>query len=159
MAATRSGDEPGPWVWSKVKGILVESIAHDTATSLTTYLKDAVGRERPDGSDHRSFPSGLATESFAAARLGSENLPSTDLPSALQTPVRAGLYTMAIGASWARVEAGGHFPSDVLFAAGATNFLAGFVHDAFLGIGAQPGLVVSRGPDGDGWEVGLVWNH
>ena len=62
-------------------------------------------------------------------------------------------------ASWARVEAGGHFPSDVLFAAGATNFLAGFVHDAFLGLGAQPGVVVSRGPDGEGWEVGLVWNE
>ena len=31
-------------------------------------------------------------------------------------------------------------------------------HDAFLGLDANPGLIVSRGPFGDGWEVGLSWS-
>lgn len=67
-------------------------------------------------------------------------------------------YTLALGTGRARVESGAHYPSDVLFAAGATNFLTGFVHDAFLGLDQGPRLLVSPTP-GDGLEIGLLWSR
>ena len=39
---------------------------------------------------------------------------------------------IAAGTAWARVEGGVHYPSDVLFGAALGNFVAVFVHDAFL---------------------------
>jgi hypothetical protein len=157
MFATKSGDDALPWLESKLKGVVVEYIAHDAASTSTGFLKDAVPRERPNGSSMRSFPSGIATSSFGYARLTSDNLESTDLPDSFRPPVRYTIYALAIGASWARVEAGGHYPSDVLFAAGTANFLTGFVHDAFLGLSDMPAVSVARAPDERGWMLGLTW--
>jgi membrane-associated phospholipid phosphatase len=42
--------------------------------------------------------------------------------------------TLAAGTAWARVEAQKHFPSDILAGAALGNFVASFVHDAFLGL-------------------------
>ena len=39
---------------------------------------------------------------------------------------------IAAGTAWARVEGCKHYPSDVLFGAALGNFVAIFVHDAFL---------------------------
>ena len=39
---------------------------------------------------------------------------------------------LAAGTAWARVEGGVHYPSDNLFGAALGNFVATFVHDAFL---------------------------
>src|SRR5262245_60253486 len=96
------------------------------------------------------------TEAWGSAALGARNLDNSDLPPGIVCPGKIALYGSSILTGWARVEAGKHFPSDVLFAAGATNFVVGFVHDAFLGLGG-PEVVASAGPDGDGWEVGLAW--
>jgi len=41
---------------------------------------------------------------------------------------------MASGTAWARVEAGVHYPSDVLAGAALGNFLTAFIHDAFLNL-------------------------
>jgi hypothetical protein len=35
--------------------------------------------------------------------------------------------------AWARIEAGAHYPTDVLAGAALGNFVSLFVHDAFLG--------------------------
>ena len=157
--ATQSGDSLGEWSLSKAKGFLVESAAKGVGRGLTSVLKDTVSRSRPnDDGDIRSFPSGHMTEAMGSAVMTSRNLDSMALPPTVVWPLRVVAYGLALGTGWARVESGSHFPSDVLFAAGATNFLAGFVHDAFLGLDANPGLVVSRGPLGDGLELGLSWN-
>ena len=41
---------------------------------------------------------------------------------------------LAIGTSWARIEAGWHYPSDTLFSMALGNFIASFVNDAFMGL-------------------------
>ena len=40
--------------------------------------------------------------------------------------------TFAAATAWSRVEGGKHYPSDVLFGAALGNFIAVFIHDAFL---------------------------
>jgi len=45
----------------------------------------------------------------------------------------AGFISFGAGTSWARVEAGMHYPSDVLAGAALGHFIAAVVNDAFLG--------------------------
>ena len=46
----------------------------------------------------------------------------------------AGLLTLTIGTSWARIEAGAHYPSDTLFGMALGNFIGAFINDAFMGV-------------------------
>jgi len=48
--------------------------------------------------------------------------------------MQAGVMGVAAAEAWSRVEAGKHDPTDVLVGAALGNFVARFVHDAFLGL-------------------------
>jgi PAP2 superfamily len=78
------------------------------ATLLATGLKFAVNRERPDGSNHFSFPSGHTITAFCVApiieKYGGDEL---GIPA----------YTLAAVTGLARVEGEHHYLSDVLAAA------------------------------------------
>ncbi len=79
------------------------------ATVLVTALKYSVGRERPDGSNNQSFPSGHSITAFCFA------------PVVMKYwGVQAGIEAYALGTvtAFARVEGYHHYLSDVL--AGAT---------------------------------------
>ena len=55
-----------------------------------------------------------------------------NLPRPARLVLGAGLRSIGYGAGWARVEAGAHYPSDVLFGAALGNFTARLLNDAFL---------------------------
>ena len=85
-------------------------------------LKDTVGRQRPDGSNDRGFPSGHAGMASSAATLGQRNL-----------------RTMPIAAPWRRGASIGfekHHAADVLAGYAIGHFIAAFVSEAFI----EPGL-------------------
>ncbi|VAW96253.1 hypothetical protein MNBD_GAMMA20-1112 [hydrothermal vent metagenome] len=104
-----------------------------TANGLVTQaFKLGVGRSRPDDSDTLSFPSGHASVAFTGATLTRRNLARLDLQAPLRTLLDVGAISLAAGTAWARVEAGVHYPSDVLAGAALGNFVAAFVNDAFL---------------------------
>ena len=132
--ATPSGDTPQDWALAKLKGGAVELGAIAATRALTNVLKDASDRERPDGSDERSLPSGHASHAFAFATLANRNLESIDFLEGVRTPVQIGNAVLASGVGWARVEARKHYPSDVLFGAALGHFLTAFIHDAFLNL-------------------------
>jgi len=102
-----------------------------TATA-TQVIKVGVGRSRPDDSDTLSFPSGHASAAFAGATLTRRNLTRLELRPTTRTLLDAGAVSLAAATAWARVEAGAHYPSDVLAGAALGNFVAAFVNDAFL---------------------------
>jgi hypothetical protein len=95
-------------------------------------LKEAVGRERPNGKNSKSFPSGHAGRTQALATMTAYNLRSMDLSD----PLRIGLVTtsqlLAAGTAWARVEAGKHHVNDVLVGSAIGHFFAAFVREAFF---------------------------
>ena len=101
-----------------------------------SVIKLGVGRPRPDDSDNLSFPSGHASVAFTGATLTRRNLARLDLPAATRALLDVGAVSLAAGTAWARVEAGVHYPSDVLAGAALGNFVAAFVNDAFLREGA-----------------------
>ena len=134
VAFTPSGSSGSEWVLNKVKGFGVQFVAVAVTTRTTRLLKDAADRERPNGADTESFPSGHTSSSAVYTRLAAENLDSIEMSQAARLSLTAGLDALTIGTSWARIEAGAHFPSDTLVSMTLGNFFAVFFNDTFLGL-------------------------
>ena len=137
--------ESRPW-HLRGKTLLVEETGVLAALSVTSVLKSATDRERPDESDQRSFPSGHATRAFAYAAASRRNLSATRLSRGWQLGIGAGLETLAAGTAWARVEGQDHFPTDVLVGAAVGNYVALLFHDAFLGAPERALVSVDANP-------------
>lgn len=134
IVATPSGDEPAEWILNKAKGTLVGVAAVSSTVFITNTMKSGFDRERPNGQGGESFPSGHTSSSAVHTRLASRNLQSIDMNQRTRTALDVGLYALTLGTSWARIEAGWHYPSDTLFSIALGNFVASFVNDAFLGV-------------------------
>jgi len=136
ILATPSGAEPGEWLLNKAKGTLVGVAAVSATGQVTNFMKEELDRERPNGADGKSFPSGHTSSSAVHTRLASRNLQSIEMSDATRTTLDVGLHALTIGTSWARIEAGWHYPADTLFSMALGNFIASFVNDAFMGSAA-----------------------
>lgn len=99
-------------------------------------LKDVVGRQRPDGSGDRSFPSGHAGMASSAAALGQRNLRALALAPRWRHAAALSFDALAMGTAWARMEAEKHHAADVLAGYAIGHFVAAFVAEAFI----EPGL-------------------
>ena len=131
--ATPSGKDPKDWAYSKTKGVGVELGAELVTAGATSLVKVATDRTRPDGGG-KSFPSGHASSAFSSETLANRNLNLIEMPEGIRMPLQVGNILLATGVGWARVEAGKHFPSDVLAGAALGHFLSAFIHDAFMGL-------------------------
>ncbi len=132
--ATPGGDDLSTWCEYKLRGLEVEGVGLAVAYGIAELGKRTLRRQRPNFLDRLSFPSGHSVGAFYAATVTSKNLDSIGMPAALRLGLQAGAYATALGTAWARVEAGKHFPADVLVGAAIGHFVAAFIHDAFLGL-------------------------
>jgi hypothetical protein len=158
IAATPSGDDFEEWLANKAKGTLVSVVAVSSTVAITRSLKKTVGRQRPNGADEESFPSGHTSSSAVHTRLASRNLRSIEMPDGVRRTLDIGLYALTLGTSWSRIEAGWHFPADTLFGMALGNFMASFVNDAFLGLQSDStSLTVATMPDGAVVQWRMRW--
>ena len=134
IIATPGGDEAGDWLVSKVKGTLVGVAAVSATGQITNFLKEQTDRERPNGADGESFPSGHTSASSVHTSLAVRNLRSIPMSDTTRTSLTVGLRALTFGTSWARIEAGWHYPADTLFSMALGNFMATFINDAFMGL-------------------------
>lgn len=132
LLATPSGDTPGEWLFNKAKGAAVEVAAVGATTAATVTLKHSTDRERPNGADRESFPSGHASTAAVHGELAKLNVEAMDLAPAAQCAADIGIDVIIAGTAWARVEAGWHYPSDTLVGMALGTFLGSFVTHAFL---------------------------
>lgn len=130
----------------KVKHLGTDMLsAQIVAQALTQALKFSVRRERPDGSNNHSFPSGHASATFATA---------TVLQRHLGWRAAVPTYTLATYVAMSRLQENRHFVSDVVFGAalgvvaGRTTTRHGRAHWAFIPdvSKARVGLLLSRIP-------------
>ena len=63
------------------------------------------------------------------------------------------LYALTLGTSWARIEAGWHYPSDTLAGMALGNFIASFINDAFLGLERGDAAMIGLAPTPGGVEL------
>jgi membrane-associated phospholipid phosphatase len=73
----------------------------------------------------------------------------------LRTTLEIGAGAITAGTAWARVEAGAHYPSDVLVGVALGNFMAAFFTEAFLGLEPGTKLAFSAEPTRGG--AVLTW--
>ena len=123
--------EDAPWK-SRFRRLLVEEGGTFVNDVTTLGLKRLTDRERPDESGTDSFPSGHTSRAFTSAAMTWRNLDETPMPPEARLALQAAFTALAGGTAWARVEAGVHFPSDVLAGAALGNFVGLLIHDAFL---------------------------
>jgi hypothetical protein len=146
LVATPSGDDSTNWIMNKIKGGLVEEAAVSATGIATNQLKSASARERPNGSDNESFPSGHSSSAAVHSELAIYNVESIGMSPAWRTAADVGLRTVAIGTAWARIEGGWHYPSDTLAGLALGNFMASFATHAFMGDQTQSlALSTTRG--------------
>lgn len=133
---TPSGDVGGTWLLDKAKGYLVNLAAATTAIESTTLLQHVVTRERPNGANDHSFPSGHSAASSVYTRLAILNLQEIPMDGDTREAFDTGLHALSFATAWARVEGGWHYPSDTLASMAIGNFCAEFFTGAFMGLDA-----------------------
>ena len=94
-------------------------------------LKTAIGRERPDGTNDRSMPSGHTNTAAYQASLAETNLDSIAMPDDTRRALDITLRTMAGLTGWARVEGNKHYVSDVLVGYGLGYFFGHYADALF----------------------------
>jgi membrane-associated phospholipid phosphatase len=72
--------------------------------------------------------------------------------------MQAGNILTASAVGWARIEAGDHYPSDVLAGAALGHFLTSFICKAFMGLPeGAPTFLFSPLKRGAGLNVSFTW--
>lgn len=156
IIATPGGGDAGDWMIAKSKGVLVQAAAASATNFATRELKKTFDRDRPNGADRESMPSGHTSESAVHSRLASRNLASIEMEPGTRRALDAGLTAFTIGTSWARIEAGWHYPSDTLVGMALGHFIGSFVNDAFLGL-EDSRASVAFAPHPDGFALSWRW--
>ena len=157
VLATPSGEFDGDWLAAKARGAAVGVGAFAATAGVTSGLKSAASRERPNGAGDESFPSGHASTTAVFGTMTVRNLQNIDAAPALRTTLEIGAGAVTAGTAWARVEAGAHYPSEVLVGVALGNFMGAFFTEAFLGLEPGARLAFSAEPTRGGalvrWDV------
>ncbi len=154
-AAANSGTRAGQIAANKARGLLVDATAWAATSGVSNALKTAVGRQRPNKVNHKSFPSDRASETAVLAAVSRENLNWVRMPQYARTASKATLTGITWLAAWARVEATAHYPSDALAGMAIGNFIGKFAHEAFIGQPCDCRIACGKSPDGTGAGVGV----
>ncbi len=114
----------------------VDRVAWELAGSGVTYLatvggKAAFRRLRPDESNNRSLPSGHASMAVYSAATAMRNFSDVDMSRGLHVGADIASGVLGAACAWSRVEAGVHYPTDVLVGAALGNALSVFFFELY----------------------------
>jgi membrane-associated phospholipid phosphatase len=155
VVATPGGDDPSRWLLDKTRGTAVGLAAIAVTDEESALLKKAAARERPNGQDTQSMPSSHASRSAVLTELGQRNLEWVEVSDGTRRALDVGLNALTLGTSWARVEAGFHYPSDTLVGMALGTFNGSFFNDAFMGLTARSRVALAIEPMRDGAQLRL----
>ncbi len=156
--ATPSGEDGEDWAKAKGKGLGVELLAFGATGGTTLLLRETTHRSAPDGAENQ-FPSGHASIGFGNMTLSNRNLEYIPMSKTTRTSIQVGNIAFASLIGWARLEARGHFPSDVLAGAALGHFLNAFIYDAFMGLPEDRRFGISLAPQRGGAMFQLSFSY
>lgn len=157
VIATPSGAGNGGWVAARARNAAVGVGAFAVTAGITEGLKAATSRERPNGNDDKSLPSGHAANAAVFNTLTVHNLRAIDINSRLRTTLEVGAGAVTFGTAWARVESGDHYPSDVLVGIALGRFVGAFFAQAFPDREPDANLALGAGPVRGGARLHWEW--
>lgn len=106
-------EEGRPWM-SRARLLGLEWAGVQSTRIVTSALKKAAGRQRPNDRDYKSMPSGHTSRAKISAQMANLNVHYVDIESSTKSGLNWTFNGFAALTGWARVEAGVHYPSDVL---------------------------------------------
>lgn len=121
----------GSWLATKGKLLGAEYVTVEGTRSATTNLKHTFNRDRPRNGGPRGFPSEHASVTAAQGRMTTLNTNSMPINNTAKQVVNVSMHTLSGLTAWARVEAGAHYPADVLMGYALGNFM-GHIATAFI---------------------------
>lgn len=124
----------GDYLARKLKGGAVTFLSMSLAEDFNNNVRKYVKRERPNGSDMRSLPSGHATSAGSSTAVLRRNMSNVGLDDNWYRVVNGLNTTLAAGVMWARVEAKAHYTTDVLMGYSVGNFISGFIFDSLMNL-------------------------
>ncbi|MFT3929215.1 MAG: phosphatase PAP2 family protein [Spongiibacteraceae bacterium] len=123
------------WFEEKGRNLVAAYAAQSFANGATGALKGWTDRERPNGRNNHSFPSGHASVAAASAAIIASNIDQFQLDPLPRVLLKTTAYAASTGVAWARVESQAHYPTDILVGLGLGNFISETIYDAFLHAG------------------------
>lgn len=135
----------GDYVVSKLKGGTVSFFSMSLAEDFNNSVRKYVKRERPNGKDMRSLPSGHSTTAGASSAVLRKNMDHVGMDQNWLRVVNGLNTTLAAGVLWARVEAKAHYPTDVLMGYSVGNFISGLIFDSLMNL--DPNEYISLYPN------------
>lgn len=154
---TPNGDDFSTAATGKLKGMGLQLGAYFATESLTTVFKRGFDRRRPSGVNNRSFPSGHTSAAFAAGTSARRNVAASNFSATTSRVLDVSFVALGVGTSWARVEGGMHYPSDVFAGAALGYFVSAVVNDAFIANRDEQALNVSLHLGRDAGQIGFSW--
>jgi hypothetical protein len=142
-------ETPGEWFSTKAKLLGTEYLTVKTTRGITSGLKSLTQRERPNESNDRSFPSGHATSASIQAQMANLNVEYLPIDDSPKKALNLTFDSFAVLTGWARVEAGEHYPADVLAGWALGHFMAHLARD-FIDPEQQQLMVMPRTGNGAG---------
>lgn len=149
-------DDPQYQPYQKVLG---QAVAIGATSATTGLLKETVKRERPDGDNDKSFPSGHTSNAFVSATLSNENLKHADMTDGYRTAAQYGNLVLASGVAWSRVEADRHHLGDVMFGAALGRFTAIFINDVIFGLPEDGDVQIDASLSPEFQSLGLSFRY
>jgi hypothetical protein len=127
---------PGPeatddWLVTKTKLLGMEWLMSEAVGNFTTNIQHYTDREKPNQRNQNSFPSYHATTTIFYGRLADLNTDYLPISESSRQALSYSYDGIAGLTSWARVEAGEHYPSDVLAGWALAHYL-GYLATDFI---------------------------
>jgi len=119
----------GEWFSTKAKLLGSEWLAVNAARAFTSGMKGLSQRDRPNDLNDRSFPSGHATKASIQAQMANLNVEYLPIEPSSKQALGFTFDSFAALTAWARVEAGMHYPSDVLAGWAVGHYVAHLAQD------------------------------
>ncbi len=120
------------YAWNKIRGGLTVNIASSSSRFSVDQVRKVVHRERPNGMDMKSLPSGHSAEAASRSVIVRKGSAAIDMNRDLHFAVNSLNTGMAIATCWARIEGKRHYPSDVMAGYAFGTFISGVVYDTLI---------------------------
>jgi hypothetical protein len=105
--------------------LMGEWVSVGAVDNIRGRMQESIARDRPDGSGPTSMPSGHTTTASYQASLARTNIGYLDVSSETKQRLSVTVTTFSVLSGYARIEAGRHYPSDVLVGYALGSFFGG----------------------------------